>query len=262
MRSCKTLLAVLIVLLPGAGRAEDPRELARQLVVEGNQLLTNGACALALTRFERAKALYPASYKIEVNLGSARECLGELPAAAEHFERFLKRADLGKLPEMVGGIVAKLEGLRKKLARITLNCSVDGAEVHIDGKLIGKTPLEYEPYLVPGTHRFIVRKAGQLPLDRQLKVSAGDRIEIIVPWGLVPTVKPASQPTPIALAPPDTSPDISDRPSGSPPVYKRWWFWTVIGVAVAGAVTAGVVATQVGGSDRLPAGQLGNMSLE
>ena len=260
MRPCKGLvLALLLVGSPRAGRAEDPRELARQLVVEGNQLLTNGACALALTRFERAKTLYPASFKIEVNLGSAKECLGELPAAAEHFERFLKRADLGKLPEMVGGIVAKLEGLRKKLARITLNCSADGAEVHIDGKLIGKTPLEYEPYLMPGAHRFIVRKAGQLPLDRQLKVSAGDRIEIIVPWGLVPVVRPASQPASISVAPPDTSDEPASR---TPPVYKRWWFWTVIGVAVAGAVTAGVVATQVGGSDRLPAGALGNMSLE
>jgi len=31
-------------------------------------------------------------------------------------------------------------------------------------------------------------------------------------------------------------------PPESPPVYRRWWFWTLIGVAVAGGVTAGVVA--------------------
>lgn len=32
-----------------------------------------------------------------------------------------------------------------------------------------------------------------------------------------------------------------DRP---PPIYKRWWFWTAIGVAVAGATTAVVIAAQ------------------
>jgi tetratricopeptide (TPR) repeat protein len=27
-----------------------------------------------------------------------------------------------------------------------------------------------------------------------------------------------------------------------PPVYRQWWFWTILGVAVAGAVTAGTIA--------------------
>jgi hypothetical protein len=26
------------------------------------------------------------------------------------------------------------------------------------------------------------------------------------------------------------------------PVYKRWWLWTLVGIGVAGAVSAGVVA--------------------
>lgn len=29
-----------------------------------------------------------------------------------------------------------------------------------------------------------------------------------------------------------------------PPIYKRWWFWTAIGVVVAGATTATVIALQ------------------
>jgi tetratricopeptide (TPR) repeat protein len=34
-----------------------------------------------------------------------------------------------------------------------------------------------------------------------------------------------------------------DRDEGRrPPVYRRWWFWTILGVAVAGAVTAGTIA--------------------
>ena len=32
--------------------------------------------------------------------------------------------------------------------------------------------------------------------------------------------------------------------SASTPVYKKWWFWTLVGVAVAGATTAAAVALQ------------------
>lgn len=42
---------------------------------------------------------------------------------------------------------------------------------------------------------------------------------------------------------------LSTRPAPSP-VYKRWWFWTAIGVAAAGvAVAAGVGAYASGGPD-------------
>lgn len=34
----------------------------------------------------------------------------------------------------------------------------------------------------------------------------------------------------------------STPPPESPPLYRRWWFWTLVGVAVAGGVTAGIVA--------------------
>ncbi len=35
--------------------------------------------------------------------------------------------------------------------------------------------------------------------------------------------------------------DALNRP---PPIYKRWWFWTLIGVAMAGATVGTVVATR------------------
>lgn len=38
------------------------------------------------------------------------------------------------------------------------------------------------------------------------------------------------------------SSDVTDR-SEPRPLYRRWWFWTGIGVLVAGAITAGMVFT-------------------
>jgi len=34
------------------------------------------------------------------------------------------------------------------------------------------------------------------------------------------------------------------RPSATPPLYRRWWFWGIVGVAAAGAVAAAVLSTQ------------------
>jgi hypothetical protein len=39
----------------------------------------------------------------------------------------------------------------------------------------------------------------------------------------------------------------------STPVYRKWWFWTLVGAAVVGGITAGVV---VGSSDTAPVGSL------
>jgi hypothetical protein len=57
-----------------------------------------------------------------------------------------------------------------------------------------------------------------------------------------PAPAPMAPGKPIAAATPPPSgpaPAPADAPP-SPPVYKRWWFWTLIGVAVVG-VTVGVV---------------------
>lgn len=45
---------------------------------------------------------------------------------------------------------------------------------------------------------------------------------------------------------------IEKKLGQSTPIYKRWWLWTIVGVAVVGATTAGLVV----GLDRVPEGSL------
>jgi len=47
-----------------------------------------------------------------------------------------------------------------------------------------------------------------------------------------------------------------------PPVWETWWFWTAIGggaVAVAGAITAGVLLSDPGTREVMPSGSLGTL---
>jgi tetratricopeptide (TPR) repeat protein len=59
-----------------------------------------------------------------------------------------------------------------------------------------------------------------------------------------PTLAPA---TPPPAAPPTLGPIASPAPAAeTAPVYRRWWFWTAIGVVAAGAATAAVLASHGG----------------
>ena len=68
---------------------------------------------------------------------------------------------------------------------------------------------------------------------------------------------PAGKPSPKRLPlVPATAPAPGPASATAPvstPVYKRWWFWAIVGVAVVGGgVAAGVAAS--GGDDRVPIG--------
>jgi tetratricopeptide (TPR) repeat protein len=81
---------------------------------------------------------------------------------------------------------------------------------------------------------------------------------------IAPAATPAQAPAPepaaaLTLAPPPA--DAAGPPATVPPaaeasaVYRRWWFWTALGVVVAGAVVTGVVLAS--SPDKPYAGTLG-----
>jgi len=71
----------------------------------------------------------------------------------------------------------------------------------------------------------------------------------VAPWPTYGTTPPPSDPAaggPVLLA----QPQAPARHDDSHPIYKRWWFWTAIGVVVAGSVAAALLIP--GGTTRPP----------
>ena len=259
---------IVLLMLNGPAVAENRREEARQQVREGNRLLTTGDCQGALARFERARDIYPDSYKIELNLGSALECLGQLPRAAERFESFLRRSDADRDRGMQLRVQRRLGRLKKRLASVSLSCEVAGADVVINEGSVGSTPLDRRLYLNPGMYNLSVRKRGYPLFQWQGRLAGGEHRRVLVPW--VPRPEPTGSPPPPVVAPVAPVPlaatprpvALEARDSGGGGLwYRRWWVWTLVGAVVVGATTA-VVATQTGGSDRLPGGEAGVITLE
>jgi len=51
---------------------------------------------------------------------------------------------------------------------------------------------------------------------------------------------------------------VKEGPATSTPVYQRWWFWTIIGVAVVGGTVAAILTTR--GGPEVPRGTIGNVA--
>ena len=219
---------------------------------EGNSLIDAGDCTAARSRFQRAKAAYPTSYKVEVNIGTALECLGKVADAATRFEIFLEHADAADR-DMIQGVLARVTALRKRVGRIVVTCPAGAsARVVVDG---AESPLRGLAYAAPGRHG-IAAVCGEERHTRQVQLAAGEQHQIKISAGqpkpdlaIVPTSAPVDEPRP-------------SSPEPATPVYKRWWFWTIIGAVVVGAAVGGAVAATTGGSDRMPQGEAGHISME
>ena len=229
------VLALAIVLVSPASSAEDmAKKNAEALLDEGNKRFDQKDYAGALSRFQKAHKLY-ADPSILVNLGLTLVKLKRLPEAAVRYEQFLKRADIETNARLIKGIRSRLDALRIKLGSVTVACKVAGAEVTVDGKRAGSTPLKHRLYVEPGRHQVAVIGAGYRPYREELVLLPGEHQ--VMTAALVSSAPSKKEPGTRAV---DLVPAQPPR-TVSRPFYKKWWFWTAVGVAVAGGVVAIVV---------------------
>ena len=255
------LAAILLLsLLPNTGEAGPSS--AKALFREGNRLYEKRDYTGALARFEEAYARKN-DPRILLNMGLTREKLDRLPKAAVDYERFLEAAAGGRYLKRARAVRGLLEKLRKKVASVLVACAVDGAVVSVGASKKGTTPLPFPVYLKAGTYQLTVEKTGHVAFRRQLTLAAGQHEKLEVPLAALPPPKPVRKPAGpktvvLKPLPPAPRPQPLTR---ARPIYKRWWFWTAIGVVAAGSAAA-VIATQAGGDNRLPGGELGKYSLD
>jgi hypothetical protein len=78
---------------------------------------------------------------------------------------------------------------------------------------------------------------------------------VLAPAAARPLPASAAPAPATAEAPPSLQvkqPAATPAPKESPPVYKRWWFWSGVGVVVAGAVVTTVLLTSASGDQHSP----------
>ena len=217
------LLAALLLAVPGPAVAAPPKSavtiycFVKRAKVEVNPL---GAPAGA-----RVTGTIPESGPLVLQLPPGRYAIRVFERGyAEFTDTFevLKRK-----PQELEADLIPVAGI------VTVTANVSQAKVAVDGKLVGSTPFDQD--IRAGKHEIMVYADGYQPFRKTYDIKAGKRLPPIV-VNLVPM--PAG------------------GVAGKQPIYKKWWFWTIIGaVAVGGAVTAGVLAAPKEGKTRTFVGQ-------
>lgn len=160
-------VAAVLVVAGGASTAqaapapaavkEDAREAARARLVEGVELLRQKQFAQALTKFDDAYALVP-SPNIFYDRGLAHQGLGHDADALEAFDAFLAQADHAP-PGTREKATRERDALRGRVATLAVVSDPPGAEITVDGRRRGVTPLSGSLYIDVGPHEVAARNA-------------------------------------------------------------------------------------------------------
>ena len=249
-----TSIILLTFLAHAAPLTPDPqaKAQAQELLGQGSKLYQQGDVTGALEKFEAAYVAFP-SPKLMFNIGQANRDLGRPVEAIEAFQRFLAEATDAS-PEKMADAHRFVAELQVKLGRLRIDCDTPGAEVSVDGKTVGRTPLPGLIWATPGRHQVTASRTDAVPALETVDVQTGSTSTVtmrLIPLVAPPPAPVALAPIPVALAPVPTpvlqiAPPVSPSPSSASEgwLLGRKWTWVAAGSTVllaAGAITTGVL---------------------
>jgi hypothetical protein len=161
------------------------------------------------------------SYDIAGNLGAVELAINMPRDAAEHLLHSLRQFPANGKPEARDKTRQRLEEALKQIGTLVIKASVDGADILIDGKSIGKAPLEQEVFVEAGARRIEAKFEGYESAQQQLQVAKGSTHQVAL------KLKKSAPPPPVVVTP--------TRPS-----------WTVPVIVVGASLAAASFGTGIG----------------
>ena len=149
-------------------RGADAAQQADEHFLKGKSLLKGGNVRGAYEEYKTSWNL-KRTYDIAANLGNLELSLGMPRDAAEHLAFSVRNyAITGTTPERLDKTKQLLAQARAQVTALTIHVNVDGAEVAIDGKVVGRAPIVEEVYVDGLAHdRGAARQLSDGPRHRQ-----------------------------------------------------------------------------------------------
>lgn len=239
--------SILLLLLfaqetaPGPA-TDDARARAQVLVKRGARAYRQAQYQEALVDFRKAYGIFP-SPKLLLNLGQAHQGLGHPIEAIDFFEQFLELAPDAPEPA-IAEAKRSLAALVPQVGQLLVEGPAPGAEITLDGRKIGSSPLQHPVRVLPGRHQVAATMAGGSAATKTIEIQAG-LSETVVLRSFRVTETAARKPR---SARPEKIPTITRSSAPVAPRDSGWWLgrkwtWIAAGSAVlfaAGATTAGL----------------------
>lgn len=254
-RRARFVAAVLVAALlnaPFPARSAPPSE--DELNRQGVEARRQGDDAAAREIFHRAYERYRTP-RSAAQLGLAEIAVGRWNDAEAHLAESLAAEQDPWIRKHATVLRESLERVRRQFGELEVLGSPTGAEVVVEGKVVGTVPMQRPARIRIGTHRFEVRAPGHVEASRTVEIRfdtpVRETVELAASSGhrLTTSAAPASPGAGAVVTSPDSSVQTAPEPlaEGDEDEEARRSHLRTIGFVLAGgAVIAGAVGLVFG----------------
>jgi hypothetical protein len=257
-----SLIVVAALLQGGHALGADPEREARDRYESAVKLYEEGAYDAALVELNRAAELRP-SYKLFYNIGQVRFAMHDYAAAIDAYRQYLDKGGDKIPPARRDQVQKELNTLVQRVAKLSIEVDVPGAEISVDDVVVGSAPLAGPLVVNSGIRRVTVRHPDYASQSRRINLVGGgqERVSFALanPSATVAPAAPPpsagnpephpSQPAPPAVSAPPRAPSAppktthESQPSPQANAHSVPWLgWVLTGAFAAGAAVTGGLA--------------------
>ena len=231
----------------------DPKDVSPQTDADYAAALDEAVEAFDRRDYARARTLFEEAHALRANarvlrgLGLSALQLRRFTQAKQELTAALSDARQPLTQAQREGVAALLAWMETDLATLRLRLKPSNSQITLDGEPARATELVLEP----GAHQLRVTSEGYEAQARELELNAGEDRTLDI--ALVALALAPPPPISTAVTPPDARPkqprssmQRDPNPPQSSTVLERWWFWTAVGVLIAGGVATAVALTAKG----------------
>jgi len=241
-------LATALTATEASAQPADARTEARTHFDQGVSLARQRAYAEALTEFERAYQIFP-HYTVQYNIGQALIALNRPTEATLALTRYLDEGGANIEPRRRQEVEATIANALAKTSSIEVSVDVAGAQITIDDKPSGRSPLTSPIRVDSGTHRIVATLESGERRETSVDAKAGQSAQAQLEFGaptvaaaVAPLTPPAvvqpSPPAPLPLAATQTQHEPPAPPARHSTQKTLGYIVGATGIALTGAAAA------------------------
>jgi hypothetical protein len=244
MLNLRTILGILLLLGAPAmaqGAEEDGQvdPATQDLVQQGIQLRRSGKDEAALRAFLDAEARSPSSVRVLLHVTAAAQATGRWLLAHQYLQKAAQHRSDPYYQRHRVSVQAVEDAVAQRVGQLRVVGAPSGAEVLVNGEVVGTLPMDVPRPLEVGSYQLEVRKSGYFSVRRPFEIVGGAHLsqEAVELKPAAPARDAAGEARASGSAKPS-----SEAPAGrgASPLRARWITFALAGTGVALMATSGV----------------------
>ena len=211
---------------------------ARERFQRGVALYREGSFDAALAEFRRAYEIAP-NYRILYNLAQVQVERHDSVAALGLFGHYLQQGGSELDAERRAQVERDMQSLRGRVADLTVESNVTGAQLSIDGIEAGTLPLAGPVQVNSGVRQVTLVKPGYQSVSRSLTIAGAQPLHLSLPLQPLDARTPELGPTSVGAT--TNSPPLTDAQRSHGLSAPFWVSAVATGVFAGTAVTFGLI---------------------